>query len=129
MRGFTARYSRHDANDRADRARRRARPPRRHHRKSWVDAHGLTGDILQVIALITMIYAIARLRKSAPVLMWSSVVLFVLVVVQAGLGHSITDNSHDGLLVIHVPLALIIFGTTIWQSITASRLRRDPTRV
>ena len=36
-------------------------------------------------------------------------VLFVLIVVQTIIGHIITDGHHPGLIVVHVPLALLVF--------------------
>lgn len=95
----------------------------RDHRHGWITAHDVNSTVLQVLALITMIYAIVRFRRSAKDLMGASILLFVLILAQSFVGHAVTDNSHDALLAIHIPLALLIFGMTIWLSITA-RIRR-----
>jgi hypothetical protein len=78
------------------------------HRKGWIDVHGIVADVVDVLALATM--------------------LFALVVVQTFIGHEITDNKQDWLIGIHVPLAFIIFGLAIWLPIQSVALRRSAPR-
>jgi hypothetical protein len=52
------------------------------------------------------------------------VALFVLVVAQTAIGHLITEGKQDGLIGVHVPLAFVVFGLTIWLSIRTAILRR-----
>jgi hypothetical protein len=96
----------------------------RAHRGGWLSAHNANADVVVALAVLSALYAVARLRVSARPLMIGSVVLAVLVIVQTVIGHAITDNNHDGLLVIHVPLALIVFGLTIWISVSSRSTRR-----
>ncbi|MFZ0378968.1 MAG: hypothetical protein WCD11_06225 [Solirubrobacteraceae bacterium] len=43
------------------------------------------------------------------------------------IGHLITDDGHDWLIEIHVPLTFVIFGLTIWITAQAITLaRREP---
>jgi heme A synthase len=98
------------------------------HRKGWIDAHDIVADIVAVLALATMIYAIVRLRRASRALLVGTIVLFVLVVVQTLIGHQITDNHQDWLIGIHVPLAFIIFGIAIWLPIQSVALRRAAAR-
>jgi hypothetical protein len=43
------------------------------------------------------------------------------------LGHLITDDGHDWLIGVHVPLAFVIFGLTTWLTVQSIRLsRREP---
>jgi ABC-type uncharacterized transport system permease subunit len=94
------------------------------HRGGWIDAHDIVADVVAVLALVTMILTIAKLRQASRPLLIGTVVLFVLVAVQTLLGHQITDNDQDWLIGIHVPLAFIIFGIAVWLPINAVALRR-----
>jgi hypothetical protein len=51
----------------------------------------------------------------------------VLVNVQLIIGKLITDAHQDGWIPVHVPLALIVFGLTIWLAVAAARERRVAT--
>jgi len=90
----------------------------------WLNAHDVNGYIVVVLAVATAIYAVVVLRSAARPLAVGSVVLAVLVIAQDGIGHAITDNGSDGLIAVHVPLALIVFGLTIWLSVSARVMRR-----
>jgi heme A synthase len=94
------------------------------HRHGWISVHEVTANVTQLAALASAVYAIIALRKTQPGLTWGSVVLFVLLVVQAGLGYAITDGHQDGLIGVHVPLAMIVFGLTVWLSLRAALARR-----
>jgi hypothetical protein len=90
----------------------------------WLNAHDVNADVVIALAVVTAGYAVARLRSHARALVVGSVVLAVLVVVQDFIGHAITDSGDDGLIPVHVPLALVIFGLTIWLSVRARVLRQ-----
>ncbi len=90
----------------------------------WLSAHNVTADVVIALTVITAVYAAVCLRDSARLLVIGSVVLAVLVIVQTAIGHAITNNNDNGLLVIHVPLALLVFGLTIWLSVKARSLRK-----
>jgi hypothetical protein len=94
------------------------------HRGGWIDVHDIVADVVAVLALATMIFTIATLRKTSRPLVVGTIVLFALVVVQIVLGHQITDNNQDWLIGIHVPLAFIIFGIAVWLPINSATLRR-----
>ncbi|HEV7208862.1 MAG TPA: hypothetical protein VGN54_08985 [Mycobacteriales bacterium] len=93
-------------------------------RAGWITAHSYVAIAVMVFALITAVLAWGGLRAQAPHLWQAATVLFVLTVIQTGIGHAITDSGADGLIVVHVPLALIIFGITVWLSAQAAQLRR-----
>lgn len=93
-------------------------------RDSWVDVHGVIADVTWVLALVTAIVAFRRVRQVHRALWIGSAALFVLALAQTGIGHLITDGGMDGLIVVHVPLAMVIFGLTVWLSVTAARSRR-----
>jgi hypothetical protein len=93
-------------------------------RGGWLSAHDVNADVVTVLALATAIYAVARLRAAARPLVVGSVVLAALVIAQVAIGHAITDSNDDGLTVVHVPLALLVFGLTIWLSTSARNVRK-----
>lgn len=94
-------------------------------RDGWVTVHGVIADATWVAALVTALVGVRSVRRSHPRLWWGAAALFVLVLAQTGLGHLITDGGQDGLIVVHVPLAFVVFGLTIWLSVVAARTRRD----
>lgn len=93
-------------------------------RDGWVTAHGVIADVSWVSALVTAVVAYRYLRVSHRPLWLGSAGLFVLDLVQTGIGHLITDDGHDGLIVVHVPIALLLFGLTVWLSLRAAQFRR-----
>lgn len=91
----------------------------------WLSAHDANADVLVALAVLTAIYASVVLRATARPLVIGSIVLAALVIAQTAIGHAITSGSDNGLLVIHVPLAMLVFGLTIWLSVSARTLRRS----
>lgn len=89
----------------------------------WLNAHDVNGYVVVVLAVASALYAVLVLRSVARPLAGASVVLAVLVIAQDAIGHAITDSGSDGLIVIHVPLALLVFGLTIWLSVSARAMR------
>jgi len=98
------------------------------HRGGWIDVHSIVADVVDVLALATMVFVIVKLRTASRVLLWGSVILLVLVIVQTFIGHLITDANQDWLIGIHVPLAFIIFAIAIWLPVRAVTLRRSLAR-
>lgn len=94
------------------------------HRDSWIAIHNMTANVVLLLALATMVVAIIALRRALPAIMWGSVALFVLLVVQTVLGNLITEAHVNGLIGVHVPLAVIIFGLTVWLPIATTGARR-----
>ncbi len=91
---------------------------------SWRSAHDANADVVIGLAVVSAVFALARLRAVARSLVLGAVVLAVLVIAQDAIGHAITQSHEDSLIPVHVPLALAIFGLTIWLSIRARTLRR-----
>jgi ABC-type uncharacterized transport system permease subunit len=91
---------------------------------SWLNAHAVVADVVVAFAIVTAIYAYLKLRTQARPLVIGSITLAVLAAVQTAIGHAITDSNDNWLIPIHVPLALLIFGLTIWLSISARTFRR-----
>ena len=88
----------------------------------WVTTHQIIGYVAILLAVVTAVIAIVALRKSAGGLMGAAIALAVLLIVQVGIGQAIEHAR--GLVVVHVPLAFIVFGLTIWLSVRGAVVRR-----
>ncbi|HEY4152414.1 MAG TPA: hypothetical protein VGM38_03765 [Pseudolysinimonas sp.] len=93
-------------------------------RGAWIDVHNIIATVTIVVALALMIVGIVSVRRIDRVLNWSAIVLFVLLLVQTVLGHLITDAHVDGLIGVHVPVALVVFGLAVWLSVRGAMVRR-----
>lgn len=91
---------------------------------SLITAHGVVADVSWGLALITTIVGWRVLHGRERRLLAGTAVLFGLTLAQTGIGHLITDGGHDSLIVVHVPLAMLVFGLTVWLSVRAAGLRR-----
>jgi heme A synthase len=89
----------------------------------WITVHEIGGFVVVVLSLVTALVA-AALRRADPALTFGAVGLFVLIVIQTGLGEAITRAGRAELIVSHVPLAMLIFGLGVYLSIAGARLRR-----
>jgi hypothetical protein len=63
-------------------------------------------------------------RRHRAIAAWS-VGLFVLVAVEAELGHTIGEGGERSLVAVHVPVAMLIMGLGVYLSIAAARARRS----
>lgn len=101
-------------------------------RKSVVDGHNGIGYLVALLAVVLVVLAIGMWRGRAgyQVVIGESVALLVCVIIQIGIGMKIGDlpvkgGDHPGLLAIHIPLALIIFGLTLHLQTYVANLRRQ----
>jgi hypothetical protein len=94
---------------------------------TWITVHEIGGFAVVVLALITAALAMTATRRAGSALTVATLSQLVLVVVQTGLGEAITKSGSDGLIIIHVPLAMLIFGLGIYLSSAGARLRRATT--
>lgn len=85
-----------------------------------VTLHGAVADVSWVAAGITAGYAFSVFRRARPILWWGSLALFLLDLAQTGIGHLITDEGHHGLITLHVPVAMALFGVATWLSTRAA---------
>ena len=99
--------------------------------KGLINAHSGIAYLVAVLALAAVVvgYVMWRGRTGGHVVMAETASLFVLVVVQIGIGQKIGDlgkgGTHPGLLAIHIPLALLIFGLSVHLSTFVANLRRQ----
>jgi hypothetical protein len=92
---------------------------------TWVTVHGVVADLSWVLTLVSAGYAFFALRASFPVLVRWSGVLFVVTLIQTGIGHLITDKAMDWLIWVHVPLAFVVFAAAGYLSVWAFRVRHQ----
>ena len=92
-------------------------------RHNWVTVHEIGAFVVVVLALATAAAAVALRRTSSAVTL-GALGLFVLIVVQTGLGEAITKGDANELIAAHVPIAVLIFGLGIYLSGVGARLRR-----
>ena len=83
---------------------------------------------LLAVAAVVVAFVMWRGKVGAKVVMAETVALLVAVVIQIGIGQQIGDlgkgGTHPGLLAVHIPLALIIFGLALHLSTYVANLRR-----
>jgi hypothetical protein len=102
----------------------------RENRKGVINAHSGLAYLVAVLALAAVVVAVVmwRGRAGGQVVLYETIALLVAVIIQIGIGQQIGDinqkGKHAGLLAIHVPLALIIFGLTLHLSTFVSNIRR-----
>lgn len=98
-------------------------------REGWINAHLGVAYVVALLALAAVVVALGmwRGKVGAPVVIAETVALLVAVVVQVGIGPQIgrldKAGAHPGLLVVHIPLALIIFGLALHLSTYVANLR------
>lgn len=93
-------------------------------RDSWVSVHGVIADVTWAVALATALVGFRQVRRGHLRLWLASVGLFVLVLAQTGIGHLISDGGMDSLIVVHVPMAMLVFALAIWLSVATAHARR-----
>ncbi|MDQ6837480.1 MAG: hypothetical protein M3137_03840 [Actinomycetota bacterium] len=99
-------------------------------RNGWINVHSGVAYLIALLALASVVVAVSmwRGRVGGRVVLSETVALLVAVVIQIGIAGRIGDfgkaGAHPGLLAIHIPLALIIFGLALHLSTYAANLRR-----
>jgi hypothetical protein len=95
------------------------------HHPGWLNAHDINADVALGLSIVAAAYAIVLLRDAARSLVVGAIVLVALLIALVVIGHAITGSGNDGLTPVHIPLALIAFGLTIWLSVRARTLRKS----
>jgi hypothetical protein len=98
--------------------------------KGLINAHSGVAYLVAVLALAAVVVAFMMWRGKAggQVVIAETVALLVGVIIQIGIGQQIGDvnqaGKHPGMLALHVPLALIVFGLSLHLSTFVSHIRR-----
>ena len=80
---------------------------------NWIDAHAWGAHVGTVLAVVTAIYAVVRLRARKDLLV-ASIVLAALFLVEAYIGGAIRDDGKDGWTAIHIPVAFLLTSLVVW---------------
>lgn len=90
----------------------------------WVEVHQITGYVVVLLSLAAAIVSVVRLRGRGSGIVGMSIGLFVLLLIQVGLGQAISDGGQGVLLAAHVPVALLAMALGVYLSVAGARLRR-----
>jgi hypothetical protein len=85
----------------------------------WIEVHARGGEVAIVLAVLAALWALFRLRSHRDLVI-GAIVLAVLLVVEAYIGGLIHDDGVDALTPVHLPLALLLMGLTVWLPLRAS---------
>ena len=88
----------------------------------WIFAHGLIAYVTLGSTLAAAVFAVINFRSSQPAITALASGLFGLTLAQTAIGYLITVLGQDALLIVHIPLAFIVFGLTGWLSIRATAI-------
>lgn len=97
-------------------------------RDDWITAHEIGAFVVVVLALASAVLAVVALRRTHSALAFGAIALLGLIIAQTGLGEAITRGSADELIVLHVPIAMLIFGLGVYLSSLGARVRRSAAR-
>ena len=85
---------------------------------TWVQVHNWGARITTLLALITLVVALARHRERRD--LWvGALALALLLVVEGILGAAISDGGSHAAAAVHVPLALAIMSIAVWLPLRA----------
>ena len=96
-----------------------------------IHAHAGVAYVLAVLALAALVVAVVmwRGRTGGNVVVAEAAVLFLALAVEIGIGSQVgglaSSGAKPGLLAVHIPLALIIFGLSIHLSTFVAGVRRS----
>jgi hypothetical protein len=89
------------------------------HPSTWVDVHNVGAMVTVALALLATVAALVWMRHNRPAVIGTAL-LFVLLVIEMGLGQAVDDDSR-GPVIVHVPLALLIMGLAVYLPVLARR--------
>jgi hypothetical protein len=92
----------------------------------WLNAHNVNADIATALGVLTAVYAGILGSRIGRAIVTGSAVLALLLIAQTAIGHAIAGSGDNSLTAVHVPLALLAFGLTIWLSARARAIRATP---
>jgi heme A synthase len=84
----------------------------------WVAVHALDGQVTAALALVATGVAFVQLRRRRDLVLGSAV-FTLLLVAEVALGSAL--GSAQGLLALHIPLALALMALAVWLPLRARR--------
>ena len=91
-----------------------------HQGESWVEVHAVGGEVAIAFAAVASILVIWKLRSRRDLLV-GTLLVTLLLVVEAYLGGLIVDEHKDALTVVHIPLAMALISLAVWLPLRANR--------
>jgi hypothetical protein len=88
--------------------------------ENWIEVHATGGEVAIAFAALAAVWSLFRLRRRRDLVV-GSIVLTVLLVLEAYVGGLIRDDGMDSLTPVHVPLALLVMGVAVWLPFRARR--------
>jgi hypothetical protein len=85
---------------------------------TWTSVHQHSGEATVVLALAATVAAVVWMRHRRPVVI-ATAARFVLLLVEYFLGYFGDDTR--GLIVVHVPLAMLLMGLAVYLPVLARR--------
>lgn len=81
--------------------------------EKWIEVHALDGEVAIVLAALAAAVGFWKVRSRRDLAVGATV-LAVLLVVESYLGGLIKDEGKNGLVPVHVPLAMALMGLAVW---------------
>jgi carbon starvation protein CstA len=91
-----------------------------HQGEGWVEVHAVGGEVAIAFAAVASILVIWKLRSRRDLLV-GTLLVTLLLVVEAYLGGLIVDEHKDALTVVHIPLAMALISLAVWLPLRANR--------
>ena len=91
-----------------------------HQGEGWVEIHAVGGEVAIAFAAVASILVIWKLRSRRDLLV-GTLLVTLLLVVEAYLGGLIVDEHKDALTVVHIPLAMALISLAVWLPLRANR--------
>ena len=89
---------------------------------SWIDVHARGGEVAIGLALLATIVALVQMRSHKEI--WiASLILALLLALEAYIGGLIRDDSKDTLTAVHVPLAMAIMALVVWIPLRTRKIK------
>ena len=102
--------------------------------KGLINAHSGIAYLVAVLALAAVVVGFVKWRGKigGQVVLAEAIGLLVLAIIQIGIGQQIGElgkgDTHPGLLAIHIPVALLLFGLSLHLSTFVANVRRSGPR-
>lgn len=90
-----------------------------HQGESWVEVHAVDGEVAIAFAAVASAFAVWKLRHRRDLLV-GTLMVTVLLIVEAYLGGLIVDEHKDILTVVHIPLAMALMSLAVWLPLRAT---------
>ena len=88
---------------------------------TWVGVHSMGALLALLLALVTTVIGVVRLRPRRELWIGAGV-LSLLLILEMILGGLVSDGGSRAAAVVHIPLALVIMAVTVWLPLRARQV-------